>query len=118
MNIDKQAKILLEYGSWKNYIEKAFERCNVNEEYIIDEIQECTISKMPPHSIRENWDTEKEFFLEDGYTHDDIIYDTEDEAYEQNIEDVLEEVAWVLCSKCFSGDFFHQRIVNYLRYYV
>lgn len=120
MTIDKQAKLLLKHGSWENYIDKVFEECNLDDEEIIDEIQQALVEKTPPYSIRENWDNDVniEDFSQSGYTNEDIEYETIDEAYEQNIEDVLEEVAWTICSKVFSSDFFHQYIVDYIRRYI
>ena len=120
MTIDKQAKVLLKFGSWKNYIKVVLEDSKVADDDILDEINTLYRQKAPLWAIRENWDDDLnvESFSNTGYSEDDIEYETEDEAYEQNIEDVIEELAWNMCSFYFRSDFLHSHIMEYLRYYV
>lgn len=107
----KKAKILLAYGTLKDY----FEHCAnsnydldlyINEIDIHHEAYEASQTQFEEAEIRDNWDDaeNRAYFIEEGYSRDDIKYDDWDEAGEDILEETAYNIAKDIAEKHFDSD--------------
>jgi hypothetical protein len=122
MDDTRKAKILLEYDNLYNYMSDFYLYYGSEpEEWIYSKAERLLKDRFERWQIKEEWKNSKVIaeFLEDGNTRRDILHATWKEAYEENFEDILEEIAIEQVSHHFEGDEdFISPVREYLRPYL
>lgn len=102
-----KAKILLQDGSFQDYIINILTKNNIQdfmiEEYYTEELTRLS-QEYEPHAIESNWSSSYEDFIADGYSRDDIEYEDYDELEEDLSRDIIIDISQYYLGKYFDDD--------------
>ena len=106
MNSNEEAKILLEYGHIESFIKARLEKFNVSydAESYFDEMINYLEDNIDPALIKENWENNKIDLYDDGYTLDDVEYNTIHDAIPDYIDDFFDYKSSLITKMFFNKD--------------
>jgi hypothetical protein len=107
MEDDKKAKILLNDGSFIEFITKVLGKNNIQdfmvEEYFTEELTKQS-QDYERAFIASNWSEEAQDFIADGYSRDDIEYEDYEELDEDLTRDIILDITQYYLEKYFNND--------------